>query len=307
VRIGVFLSSNPPQPLERMVERARRLEEQGIGLIWLSQHYDYDAIGLAGMLGRETRRAQIGTWVVPTFPRHPTALAQQALTAQAASGNRLVLGIGLSHQVVIEKRLGLDFSRPVRHMREYLEVLMPLLRGESVAYRGEMFRVRLALQVPGTQPPPVLVGALGPQMLRLCARLADGVAVWLGGAEYLERFALAELRQGSAAAGRPFPRLAVGLPIAVCRDVEAGRAAAERQNAQSAALPSYQGALARGGAKGAADVAILGDESAVRAQLARLAALGVTDFNAVCVPIPEEPHAIERTHALLAELAREQG
>jgi F420-dependent oxidoreductase-like protein len=307
VRIGVFLSSNPAQALERVFERARRLEEQGIGLIWLSQLYDYDALALAALLGRETRRAQIGTWVVPTFPRHPTALAQQALTAQAASGNRLVLGIGLSHQVVIEKRLGLDFSRPVRHMREYLEVLLPLLRGESVAYRGEMFRVRLGIRVPGALAPPVLVGALGPQMLRLCARLADGVAIWLGGPVYLEQFAVPLLREASAAAGRPFPRLAVGLPIAVCSDLAAGRAAAARQNDQSAALPSYQGALARGGAKGPEDVAILGDETAVRAQLARLAALGVTDFNAVVTPIPEEPGAVERTHALLAALAREQG
>jgi len=90
----------------------------------------------------------------------------------------------------------------------------------------------------------------------------------------------------------------------VCRDLAAGRAAAARMNAQSAALPSYQGALARGGAKGAEDVAILGDEASVRAQLARLAALGVSDFNAVCIPIPEEPDALERTHALLADLAR---
>src|SRR5262245_40142622 len=218
-----------------MIERARRLEEQGIELIWLSQLYDYDAIGLAALLGRETRRVQLGTWVVPTFPRHPTALAQQALTAQAANHNRLVLGIGLSHQVVIEKRFGLDFSRPVRHMREYLEVLLPLLRGESVAYQGELFRVRLEMQIPGTVAPPVLVGALGPQMLRLCARLADGVAIWLGGAEFLERFALAELRAGSAAAGRPLPRIAVGLPIAVCTDRAAGRAAAARMLAQSSA------------------------------------------------------------------------
>jgi alkanesulfonate monooxygenase SsuD/methylene tetrahydromethanopterin reductase-like flavin-dependent oxidoreductase (luciferase family) len=92
----------------------------------------------------------------------------------------------------------------------------------------------------------------------------------------------------------------------VCNDLAAGRAAAARQNAPSAALPSYQGALARGGAKGPEDVAILGDEAAVRAQLARLAALGVSDFNAVCVPIPEEPGAIERTQTLLASIAREE-
>jgi F420-dependent oxidoreductase-like protein len=306
VRIGIYLSSRPAQPLAALLADARRLEQLGIDQIWFGQLYDYEALTLAALLGRETTRVELGTWVVPTYPRHPSVLAQQALTAQAASGNRLLLGIGLSHQVVIEKRLGLDFSRPVRHMREYLEVLLPLLRGEPVAHQGEEFRVRLTVAVPEAKAPPVLVGALGPQMLRLCARLADGVAIWLGGAEYLERFALEQLRVASRSAGRPFPRLAVGLPIAVCRDIAAGRAAAARMNQQSAALPSYQGALVRGGAKGAEDVALLGDEDQVRAQLARLAALGVSDFNAVCTPIPEEPDALARTHALLAAVARDR-
>jgi F420-dependent oxidoreductase-like protein len=302
VRIGVYLSSLPAQPLERIIERARALEQRGLDLLWIGQLYDYEALALAALLGRETQRIALGTWVVPTYPRHPSVLAQQALTAQAASGNRLVLGIGLSHQVVIEKRLGLDFSRPVRHMREYLEVLLPLLRGEPVAHDGQVFRVRLTASVPGAVAPPVLVGALGPQMLRLCARLADGVAIWLGGPGFLERFALAHLREASASAGRPFPRLAVGLPIAVCRDRVAARATAARWLAQSSALPSYQGVLARGGAAAPEDVAILGDEAEVRAQLARLAALGVSDFNAVCVPLPEEPDSLERTHALLADV-----
>lgn len=306
VRIGIFLSSNPPGPLGSMLARARAFEAQGFGLIWLSQLYDYEALSLAALLGRETERAEIGTWVVPTWPRHPTVLAQQALTAQAASGNRLILGIGLSHKVVIEKRMGLDFAKPVRHMREYLEVLMPLLRGEPVAHRGEAYRVRLTVAVPEAQAPPVFVGALGPQMLRMSARLADGVAIWLGGAEYLERFALAELREGAQSAGRPLPRIAVGLPVAVCSDRAAGRAAAARMNAQSAALPSYQSALVRGGAEGPEDVALVGDEEHVRGELARLAALGVTEFNAVCTPIPEEPHALERTHELLADVARAQ-
>lgn len=301
MRIGVHLALRPSQPLERVIDQARRLEQAGLETVWIDQLYDYEALALAALLGRETQRIALGTWVVPTYPRHPSVLAQQALTAQAASRNRLVLGIGLSHRVVIEKHLGLDFSRPVRHMREYLEVLLPLLRGESVEYDGQCFRVRLAVGVPDAKAPPVLVGALGPQMLRLCARLADGVAIWLGGAELLERFALAHLREASEAAGRPFPRLAVGLPVAVCRDAAAARAAAAHMLAPSAALPSYQGVLARGGAAAPEDVAILGDEAEVRAQLARLAALGVSDFNAWCVPVPGESDSLERTHALLAE------
>jgi F420-dependent oxidoreductase-like protein len=304
MRIGIYLWTRPARPLARLIEQARELEAQGFDCVWIPHLDDYDALALAALLGRETRRIALGTWVVPTFPRHPGALAQQALTAQAASGNRLVLGIGLSHRVVIEKRLGLDYARPVRHMREYLEVLQPLLRGETVARDGTCFRVRLALGVPGATAPPVLVGALGPQMLRLAARLADGAAIWLGGADYLERFALAQLREASQAARRPFPRLAVGLPIAVCTDRAAARAEAARLLAQSSALPSYRAALARAGASAPEDVAILGDEAHVRAELARLAALGVSDFNAVCMPVPGEPGSLARTHALLARLTR---
>lgn len=300
MRIGVHLSIRPSKSLDRLIDQVRRLEQRGFGLAWIDQVYDYEALSLAAVLGRETEHIALGTWVVPTYPRHPSVLAQQALTVQAASRNRLVLGIGLSHQVVIEKRLGLEFARPVRHMREYLEVLRPLLRGEAVAYDGQCFRVRMSVAVPDAVAPPVLVGALGPQMLRLSARLADGVAIWLGGAEFLERFALAHLREASAAAGRPFPRLAVGLPIAVCRDPAAARLVAARWLAQSSALPSYRAALARGGASAPEDVAIVGDEAEVRGQLARLAALGVSDFNAVCIPLPGEPDSLERTHALLA-------
>src|SRR2546422_10557069 len=153
--MGVSPPPPPPRPLERRIGRARRLEQRGLELLWISQLDDYDALTLAALVGRETRRIALGTWVVPTYPRHPSALAQQALTAQAASGNRLVLGIGLSHQVVIEKRLGLDFSRPVRHMREYLEVLLPLLRGEPVAHDGQCFRVRLSVSIPGANAPTV--------------------------------------------------------------------------------------------------------------------------------------------------------
>jgi len=300
MRVGVHLPLRPARPLEAVIEQARQLEARGLGALWIDQLYDYEALSLAALLGRETRHIALGSWVVPTPPRHPVVLAQQALTAQAASGNRLLLGIGLSHRAVIEKRLGLDYAKPVRQMREVLEVLLPLLRGESVDYRGEFQRVRLSVGIAGAEAPPVLVGALGPQMLRLAARLADGVAIWLGGAPFLEDFALPLLREASDAAGRPLPRLAVGLPVAVCRDPHAARAVVAQRLAASAALPSYRDTLARGGAAAPEDVALVGDEAEVGDALAQLAALGVGDFNAWCVPLPDEPEAMERTHALLA-------
>jgi F420-dependent oxidoreductase-like protein len=202
------------------------------------------------------------------------------------------------------RRLGLPFEKPIRHMREYLEVLQPLLAQTRVEYAGVEQRIRLQLTLPGVTAPPVLLGALGPQMLRLAGRLADGVAIWLGGARYLRDFALPQLLEVAAAANRPDPRIVVGLPVAVCDDPETGREAAAKLVDPSAALPSYQAVLERGGAERPSDVALVGNESLVTERLAELADLGVSDFNAIVVPVPGEAGSRERTLALLASRAR---
>ena len=248
MRIGIYVSGRGRPDVASLLARFERAEEAGLQTVWVSQLFDYDALTVLALAGRATSRIELGTWVVPTFPRHPSALAQQALSVQAASGGRLALGIGLSHRAVIEKRLGLDYSKPVRHMREYLSVLNPLLRGDSVRFDGEQYRVSLALDVPVASPPPVLVGALGPQMLGLAGRSADGVAIWLGGPRYLEEFALPRVRRAAQQAGRPAPRIVCGLPVAVTRERAAARAAAARLLAQSSRLPSYRAVLEREGA-----------------------------------------------------------
>jgi alkanesulfonate monooxygenase SsuD/methylene tetrahydromethanopterin reductase-like flavin-dependent oxidoreductase (luciferase family) len=192
-------------------------------------------------------------------------------------------------------------------MREYLEVLQPLLAQTRVEYVGAEQRIRLQLTLPGVTAPPVLLGALGPQMLRLAGRLADGVAIWLGGARYLRDFALPRLLEVAAAANRPDPRIAVGLPVAVCDDPEIGREAIAKLVDPSAALPSYRAVLERGGAERPSDVALIGPESLVAEQLAELADLGVSDFNAIVVPVPGETGSRERTLSLLASRARARG
>jgi F420-dependent oxidoreductase-like protein len=231
-------------------------------------------------------------------------MAQQALTVQASSGGRLVLGIGLSHEAVMSKRLGIPFTRPVGHMRDYLEVLMPLLQGARVDHSGVEHHVRLQLGVPGVAAPQVLVGALGPQMLRLTGRLADGAAIWLGGQRYLEDFALPLLNESARKAGRPAPRVAVGLAVAVCDDIDEGREAVGRAIDRSAALPSYRAVLERGGAESASETALIGPEDEVRARLRDLARLGVSDFHAIPVGVGPAADSLARTHALLAECAR---
>ncbi len=139
MRIGTMVSVTDSS-LTGAVAQARRAEQSGFSTFWLPNIFGLDAITTAALVGQQVGRIEFGTAVVPTYPRHPVAMAQQALTAAAATGGRFALGIGLSHKIVIEDMFGLDFSKPARHMREYLEVLAPLLRGEPVDYRGEQYR-----------------------------------------------------------------------------------------------------------------------------------------------------------------------
>src|SRR6266571_9208074 len=125
------------KPIDGVVEQVSKMAEQGVATAWCSQIFGYDALTLLAVVGREVPGIELGTAVIPTYPRHPMVLAAQALTTQAISGGRLTLGIGLSHQLVIEGMFGHSFEKPIRHMREYLSVLLPLIHEGTVSFRGK--------------------------------------------------------------------------------------------------------------------------------------------------------------------------
>jgi F420-dependent oxidoreductase-like protein len=285
------------------MERADALGLHGVWMPNVSSR-GFDAATALALAGPRTRRLELGTFVAPTFTRHPIVLAQQALTAQAASGGRFVLGIGLSHRVSMQDQLGFDFSRPIRHMREYLTCLTALFSGQTVDFTGEEFRIRsFALTPPpGVRPPPILVAALGPQMLRLTGRLADGTAIWVGGPRYVAEAAKAI---GAAAhdAGRPAPRVLASVPVCVTDRAQAVRAEAAQFFARYGQLPSYRAILDREGVGGAEEVALIGNEATVTAGIAAFAAAGATDFSAAIFAPPDEDPG--RTLALLSTAARD--
>jgi F420-dependent oxidoreductase-like protein len=260
----------------------------------------YDALTTLALAGQRTSRIELGTFVTPTYPRHPAALAEQALTVQAASGNRLTLGLGLSHRATIEGMLGLDWSHPVRHLREYLTALGPLLAGEPAQLAGQEYRLSgYQLSVPGASPPPILVAALGPQLLRLTGRLANGTAVWLGGPRYLAEHAVPTISQAAREAGRPAPRILNGLPVCVTDNAAGVRQQAAEIFQRYGTFPSYQAILEREGATSVAEVALIGTESEVQAGLNRQAEAGATDFTAfIFTPRGEDA---ERTRRLLIQ------
>jgi F420-dependent oxidoreductase-like protein len=290
MRIGVIggVTAAEDGTLDGVIETARELEARGFATLWMPNIFGLDGITTQALVGRETERIELGTAVVPSYPRHPTAIAQQALTASAASGGRFTLGIGLSHKLVIEDMLGLSYAKPLRHMREYLTILVELLQGRPAKFDGEEYRVNLALQVPGAKPVPVLVAALGEQMLRLCGRLADGTLLWMTGPKTIETHVVPTLFGAAEEAGRPRPRIVASLPIALTSDPDAARAWIAKNFSVYGTLPSYRAMLDREGAAGPADVAIAGDEKTLGVALDRLRDLGVSDFSAAVAAVDAE-------------------
>ena len=302
MRIGVMLgASGGDDSIDAVVRTAQRVEQAGLDNLWMANIFSFDAISTLSIVGREVPRLRLGTAVTPTFPRHPTAIAQQALTAAAATGNRFILGIGLSHKVVIENMLGLSYDAPARHMREYLDVLMPLLRGETLNYQGELYRVGgLTLTVPGAESVPTVVAALGPLMLRVAGELADGTNTWMVGPKTMETHIVARLTKAAEAAGRPAPTVVGGVPIVLTRKPDEARQRIAQALVMYGQLPSYRAMLDREGVDGPADIAIVGDENALRGEIDRFRNAGVTDFNAAIMAV--EDGAYERTLEFLASM-----
>ncbi len=305
MRIGAMIGVARGQGgLDALVTEARDLEARGFATAWLPHVFGLDAVTAGALVGRETARIEIGTAVVPTRPRHPTALAQQALTAGVASGGRFTLGIGLSHPVVIEDLLGLSSARPARHMREYLEVLAPLLAGEPARFQGEEFRVSLELAVPDAPPVPLLVAALGERMLEIAGRRAAGTILWMTGPRTIERHTAPRLRAAARDAGRPDPRIVAGLQMVLTGQPEAARERLARRVAVYREMPSYRAMLDKEGIEHPVELALVGDEKVLDAGLERLRGVGVTDFEAVVVPVEEG--ARERTLDYLASRRGEE-
>lgn len=300
MQLGYFGGKINDGTIDDVVDEAREAEAAGFATYWTPQIFGHDALTVLAIVGREVPRIELGTSVVPTFPRHPMMLAQQGLTVNAAVGGRLCLGIGLSHQVVVEQMMGISFDKPVRHLREYLSVLGPLSRGESVHFDGEAYRTHAALTVDGSSPFSTVVAALGPQMLKVAAELSDGTLTWCTGPRTLADHTIPTINAAAEAAGRPAPRVIAALPVCVTSDIAGAHDRAADVFAIYGQLPSYRAMLDREGAAGPADIAIVGTADEVVERVGALADIGVTDF--ATVMFPGTPDEAADTRAALAQL-----
>jgi 5,10-methylenetetrahydromethanopterin reductase len=287
--------------VDKAVEGVRQARADGFASAWFSNIFGADGIMLCAIAGREVEGIEVGTAVVPTFPRHPHAMAQQAITAHAATAGRFVLGIGLSHQVVIESMFGLSFDKPARHMREYLAVLLPLLREGAASHAGDLYQVQATLDPIGspTGGPSVMLAGLGPVMLKLTGSLTDGTITWMTGPKTIASHIKPSLEEAAVEANRPAPRIVCGLPICVTDDPDGARETAAKAFQVYGQLPSYRAMLDREGAGGPADVAIVGPEDQVLDGIDQLREAGVTDFNAA---VFGDPDHVARTRELLTTL-----
>lgn len=294
MKLGMFAQ---PLTVDAAIEDVKAIADAGFASAWMPQIFGLDTLTALAIASREVPGIELGTAVVPTFPRHPMMLAAQARTVQQVSGGRLTLGIGLSHQMVIEGMLGMEWDKPVRHLREYLEILQPLLRGEAADFTGETLSGHLALEIPDSTPVPTLVAALGTQMLNVTGRLAEGTVTWMTGPGTIGSHIVPTIRAAAAEAGRPEPRVVCALPVCVTDDEATARAKAGEQFQIYGFLPSYRAMLDREGAAGPADVAIVGDAATVRAAVENIFEQGATEF--VAIPYSNRDATVEVLQGLL--------
>lgn len=306
MRIGVFVGASAADlmTLDELVNRIRQAEADGFDSFWVPHisARGYDALTVLALAGARTQRIALGVGVVPTYPRHPMALAQQALTTAAAAGGRFILGIGPSHRPGIEGSFGIAYDRPARHTREYLAVLRPLLETGRVQFNGEFYNVNAELDVPDRPHCPVLISALAPRMLKLAGEQAGGTITWMAGPRAVREHIAPRINLAAAAAGRTdAPRICVGLPTTVGDDEAAGRRAAAEAYGRYGQLVNYRRILDIEGVEGPSEVAVVGNETALRQQLEQFAAGGATDFIANIFDAGENRSA-ERTYAALKDL-----
>lgn len=246
---GTAAFISPGADLAAAVGLARRAEDIGYDSVWVTHGIGRDSFLVLSAYASVTRRLGLGNGVVPIYPRHPTAIAQAALTLNELCGGRFRLGLGVSHRATIEDQLGLRLDAPLATVREYVAVLRGAL-GEGADFAGRHFRVRWRMAVPALPPaPPILLAALSPRMLELAGEVADGVVLWLCTPRYIREVAVPALERGRQRAGRLLSgfEIVAAVPLAVTEDAAAARRAFREELVRYVRLPFYRAMLAASG------------------------------------------------------------
>jgi F420-dependent oxidoreductase-like protein len=296
MRVGLMIGSDRDRErgdrLAGIVEDARNAEDQGYTSYWVPQIPGYfDAMTAIALAGEATSRIELGTAVMPVQTRHPVAMAQQALTTQAACGGRFTLGLGASHHWIVDDQLGLRYDRPAHLVRDYLEVINACMAASGrVDVQNETFEVHSPMDVIDGAASGVVIAALGPVMLRIAAELASGTILWMADERAVGDHVVPHITKSADAAGRPAPRIIACVPVALCpnEDVDAARQRASDMLGHAELSPNYLRLLEHGDADDVGDVMAAGDEAAIETRLKRFRDAGVTDLAARVVPLGKD-------------------
>lgn len=314
MRIGMMVGSDKDRSradrLAGLIEDGTNAEAAGFSSFWFPQVPGYlDALTAMALLGRATSTIELGTAVVPMQTRHPMIMAQQAVTTQEACGGRFTLGMGPSHDWIIDGQLGIPYDRPVRMVRDYLDVLLAAFAGPGdVDVDNDTFRVHSPMNVADASPMPVLLAALGPTMLRIAGERADGTILWMADERAIGDHIAPRITKAANGSGRGAPRIVAGVPVAVCADdeVDDARSMASEVLGHAHYSPNYVRLLEHGDAEDVGDTMAAGSEATVLNRLQRYRDAGVTDLAARVVPVGRDPEAREatrkRTQEFLASL-----
>lgn len=250
MKLSLFLneSKRPARAVEWIVDA----EARGFHGVWSPQLSGFDAMTVLALAAARTERIRLGTSVVPTWPRHPMVMAQQALTVSHVSDGRFRLGVGTGHVPVIEGMYGLSFEKPILHVREYVQIVKSLAATGAASFQGEQYRVALGVDIPDERL-PVMISVLSEQMCRTAGAVADGAITWLAPPSYIDSTVAPLVREGAERAGRPAPPIVCQVPATAERDADAVRKAVKRLFAVYPMLPFYNAMLQKAGLPGAAE------------------------------------------------------
>ena len=305
MKIGIYGGNvRRSAPLTSLVDDIVDMEQRGFASYWTPQVGTFDALTMIGLAGGRTSTIEMGTAVVPSYPRHPSALAQQAATANALAGGRLVLGVGPSHKPGIEDGLGLKYDRPALHTREYVTILKALAAEGRVDFQGEMYRVKTGFACPEAQDFPVVVSALAPLMLKAAGEVADGTVTWMVGRDTIANSTVPRITKAAADAERPAPRVVVGLPVCVHDDEAQATQRAVGIFAGYGQLPNYRRQLDAEGLGEAGEIAVVGNEDRVSERIQSFFDAGATEVIASVYPTGDDSRgSFQRTFDCLQKLA----
>lgn len=244
---GLFLT--PGRSIADGVERARLAESLGYHSAWVIQVADREATVVASAYASGTSTIGIGTGVLPLYPRTPVVMAQTAATIDELSGGRFILGIGTSHRLTIEGWHDMELTRPLGHVREYVQAIRAILNGET--YAGEIYRTSFTFlgYEPFRRDLPIFISCLSPRMCRLAGEVADGAVLWMCAPSYIESTVVPQIAKGREKAGKTMEgfEIVAAVPLSLTEDPAGGKDAFRRVATVYWTLPFYRAAIERAG------------------------------------------------------------